>query len=131
VQSSVTPLSAPRGIYFTLTKRCVSWWDARVRRQAVQHPFVGVTTSRAARTSAEAAQNERATGVTDEEWWSALGPLMAQYIDQDRYPTLASISAEGWAFEEAEGGGFEFGLRRVLDGIETYVESHSSRFDQG
>lgn len=85
----------------------------------------------AARTSAEAAQNERATGVTDEEWWSALGPLMAQYIDQDRYPTLASISAEAWAFEEAEGGGFEFGLRRVLDGIETYVESRSSRFDQG
>jgi AcrR family transcriptional regulator len=82
-----------------------------------------------ARTSAEAAQTERATGVTDDEWWSVHGRLMAKYIDRDRYPTLASISAEEWVFEEAEGG-FEFGLRRVLDGIETYVKSRSSQSEQ-
>lgn len=81
----------------------------------------------AARTSAEAAQNERATGVTDDEWWSAHGPLMAEYIDRDRYPTLASVSAAAWASEEDEGGGFEFGLGRVLDGVETFIRVRSAR----
>jgi AcrR family transcriptional regulator len=78
----------------------------------------------AARTSAEAAQTERATGVTDDEWWSALGPLMAEYIDRDRYPTLASVSA-AWASEEADSG-FEFGLGRVLDGVETFIRTRSA-----
>lgn len=84
----------------------------------------------AARTSAEAAQIERATGVTDDEWWSAHGPLMAEYIDPDRFPTLASVSAEAWGLEETEGGGFEFGLRRVLDGIEAFVRPRSAQPDQ-
>ena len=37
----------------------------------------------AARTSAEAAQTERATGLTDDEWWTTQGPLMAEYIDRE------------------------------------------------
>ena len=79
----------------------------------------------AARTSAEAAQTERTTGVTDEQWWSTHGPLMAEYIDPDRYPALASISS-AWAFDETEDA-FGFGLRRVLDGIEVFVRSRSAQ----
>jgi AcrR family transcriptional regulator len=84
----------------------------------------------AARTSAEAAQNARATGLTDDEWWTTQGSLMAEYIDRDHYPTLAGIPAEAWVFEESENGGFEFGLRRVLDGIEAFVRTRSAPPDR-
>jgi hypothetical protein len=81
-----------------------------------------------ARTSVDAARLARATGVSDEEWWSTYAPLLADYIDAKRFPTLASVwAAEG--FDEADDA-FEFGLQRLLDGIETFVQAASALRDR-
>ena len=82
----------------------------------------------AARTSVETARTEQTTAVTDAEWWTTYGELMAEYIATDRYPTLANIQDWG-VFDEADAG-FEFGLQRILDGIETFVRARSGQLDR-
>ncbi len=84
----------------------------------------------AAQNAVEAAGAATRTGVTDDEWWAARGPLLERYFDASRYPTAASVQATG-AFDGPEDGAnynlryalgaFEFGLQRVLDGIEAFV----------
>ncbi|MGW4463960.1 TetR/AcrR family transcriptional regulator [Micromonospora sp. NPDC004704] len=78
----------------------------------------------AARGTVEAAQVERRTGMTDEQWWAAQAPLLEQVLDPDRYPVASAVgSAAGEANQGAydPNGAFEFGLERVLDGIEVFV----------
>lgn len=82
----------------------------------------------AARTSVEAAEAEKRTGKTDEQWWSANAPLLEKVFDPGRYPTASRVGrAAGEAHQGAydPGYAFEFGLRRVLDGIEVLVRSHA------
>jgi AcrR family transcriptional regulator len=82
----------------------------------------------AARTSVDISRLEKDTDKTDEQWWATYGELMYSYItDAGRYPTLASLSSSAWwAFDGAEAE-FEFGLERVLDGIEALIQSRSER----
>lgn len=82
----------------------------------------------AARTSVEASQAERSTGMTDAEWWSANAPLLEKVFDPGRYPTASRVGlAAGEAYEAAYDPeyAFEFGLRRVLDGIEALIRSRA------
>jgi AcrR family transcriptional regulator len=81
------------------------------------------------RSSALAVHDARAirqdTGMTDEQWWMANAPFLAQVIDENAYPTAARIGAAAGA---AHGGAFspdhawEFGLERVLDGLGVLIE---------
>jgi AcrR family transcriptional regulator len=82
----------------------------------------------AARTSVDISRLEKDTDITDEQWWATYGELMSQYVaDAERYPTLASLSLSAWwAFDGAKAE-FEFGLQRVLDGIEALIHSRSER----
>jgi hypothetical protein len=48
------------------------------------------------------------------------GQGLAGYAD--RFPALIAAIGDG-AFGPKEGAGFEFGLERILDGIETHVNS--------
>ncbi|QSB16492.1 TetR/AcrR family transcriptional regulator C-terminal domain-containing protein [Natronosporangium hydrolyticum] len=64
----------------------------------------------------EAAQEERRSGVTEQEWWSSRETLFAR---MDRYPTLSWLWEAGAYDEPADP--FEFGLERVLDGVEVLV----------
>jgi AcrR family transcriptional regulator len=65
------------------------------------------------------------TGMTDEQWWMANAPFLAQVIDEDAYPTAARVGAAAGA---AHGGAYsadhawEFGLERVLDGLGVLIE---------
>nr|WP_204016507.1 TetR/AcrR family transcriptional regulator [Sphaerimonospora thailandensis] len=80
----------------------------------------------AARGAIEAAQAEKQTGLTDEQWWWAHAPFLAKVLDPRRYPTAARVGeAAGEAYKAAfdPERTFEFGLRRVLDGIEAFVRS--------
>lgn len=89
----------------------------------------------AAERAADARYAERRTGVTDEQWWAARAPILEQYFDASRYPTLASVERSG-AFDPPEGGtdynlqraldDFEFGLQRVLDGIAAFIQTRSA-----
>ncbi|MCZ2847088.1 TetR/AcrR family transcriptional regulator [Modestobacter sp. VKM Ac-2978] len=67
----------------------------------------------------EKADVERATGVTEDQWWAATEPYVAQVFDGERFPTAARVGPV--AGEELGAGdphrSFEFGLERLLDGI--------------
>lgn len=84
----------------------------------------------AARTVADQAQTKWATGVTDEQWWSTYGRLMSKYTaDTERYPTLTGLSSSAWTFNDPEAD-FQFGLRRVLDGVEAFVRERKAKSGQ-
>ncbi|RCV52808.1 TetR/AcrR family transcriptional regulator [Marinitenerispora sediminis] len=76
-----------------------------------------------ARASVEAAQVEQRTGVADERWLTERAPLLDKLIDPRRFPTLTRFWTSG-VYEEP-GDDFEFGLQRLLDGVETLVRSRS------
>lgn len=83
----------------------------------------------AARRSVEAAQAEQHTGMSDAQWWEAHAPLLAKVFDASRYPTAARVgAAAGAAYGSAypPEHAFEFGLQRVLDGIESFIHARSA-----
>jgi hypothetical protein len=68
----------------------------------------------------EETQVQRRTGISDEQFWTDFAPLLDGHLDPARYPALTGV----WRDEELDWGDpFEFGLRRVLDGIEALVDS--------
>ena len=89
-----------------------------------------------AKAAADARAAERATGLSDDDWWNARAPLLEQLSGEgwaERYPTLTRLDAEQ-AFDQydrpEEGAAytvqealdhFELGLRLLMDGIERYV----------
>lgn len=82
----------------------------------------------AARRAVEGTQGERRTGVTDERWWAANAPLLEKVFDAGRYPTAARVgAAAGAAYEAAYDPehAFEFGLQRILDGIEALIRGRT------
>jgi AcrR family transcriptional regulator len=88
--------------------------------------LVAVYVQGAARTAIDAAGTERDTGMTDEEWWSTYGPLLDKVFDPTKYPLAARVgAAAGETYQSAYDPehGFEFGLARLLDGIEALVRS--------
>jgi AcrR family transcriptional regulator len=97
--------------------------------------LVAEYTRGAAQTAVGAAQAERRTGISDEEWWKAREPLFDKYFDPGRYPTVTRVASSG-AFEQPTGDegytvavarqSFEFGLLRVLDGVEAFVAARAA-----
>jgi hypothetical protein len=83
----------------------------------------------AVRTALEAAEAERRTGMSENEWWATYAPLLEQVFDPDAHPVAARVGAA--AGEEYQGAmaperAFEFGLQRVLDGIGAYIDFRRS-----
>jgi AcrR family transcriptional regulator len=71
----------------------------------------------------ESTRIQRDTGVSDEQFWTDFAPLLDSHLDATRYPALTAV----WRDVELTWvDPFEFGLRRVLDGIEALVESRRS-----
>lgn len=69
----------------------------------------------------------RARGIPDEEWAAAVGADLGRAIGDPRFPKFAAIltaPADGPARTMEES--FDFGLQRVLDGIELYIQSTKS-----
>jgi AcrR family transcriptional regulator len=84
----------------------------------------------AARRAVDAAQATAQTGVTDEQWWHAHAPLLARVFDAHRFPVAARVggaagAAHGAAHDPLHA--FEFGLQRILDGIEALVEARAAQ----
>lgn len=83
----------------------------------------------AARRAVEAAQAAQRTGISDDEWWAAVSPLLSQVFDPARYPTAARVGpVAGAAYGAASDPehAFEFGLQRVLDGIEALIGARTA-----
>lgn len=88
----------------------------------------------AAQNALDAALAAHRTGMSNDEWWAAREPLFDKYFFPERYPTLFSLHQTGAFDAPADGSDyllhyalndFAFGLQRVLDGIEAFVERHS------
>jgi AcrR family transcriptional regulator len=91
-----------------------------------------------AKAVADARAARQVTGMSDDEWWNARAPILDEFLPFDvraeRFPMIVRLAGEQ-AYEEvglAEPGGpsyleaealdtFEFGLGRLLDGIEVDV----------
>jgi AcrR family transcriptional regulator len=94
----------------------------------------------AAKTVSDARTAEQATGVSDDDWWNARAPILDELADDTwptRFPTITKLDAEQ-AFSQPDRPDdttpylvqdaldtFDFGLQRVLDGIESYVASRA------
>ena len=88
----------------------------------------------AARRSLESAHAERRTGVSDQDWWEARAPILERLLDPERFPTAVRVGAA--AGEEhnaayAPEHAFEFGLERILDGIEALIKRDGLRTTNG
>ena len=82
----------------------------------------------AARTATEAAEAQARTGMSDQQWWEAYGPLLAEVLDPARYPTAVRVgSAAGSEFGAAHdpARSFRFGLQRVIGGIGAFIDTAS------
>lgn len=80
----------------------------------------------AARAAVDAASAQIRTGMSDQQWWEAYGPLLAEVLDPARYPTAVRVgSAAGAEYDAAHdpARSFEFGLQRIIDGIGAYINA--------
>ncbi|WP_045556056.1 TetR/AcrR family transcriptional regulator [Streptomyces sp. FxanaA7] len=72
----------------------------------------------AARTQLYAQEAEHRTGLTDAEFWQAQAPVLEELMLSGRYPVLAGLSEDTFSSDFDH---FEFGLQRLLDGLEAFV----------
>ena len=87
----------------------------------------------AARKAVDALGAERATGLTDQAWWAAHGPLLAEVLDPALYPTAVRVgTAAGAEYDAASDPvrSFDFGLERVLDGVAAYIDRDGGILDR-
>ena len=78
----------------------------------------------------ESAQALERAGQTDDQWWTALEPLVENVFDARRYPMAARVgyaATEHYRATYDPHHSFEFGLERLLDGIELFVDRASRR----
>ncbi|NED99121.1 TetR/AcrR family transcriptional regulator [Phytoactinopolyspora halotolerans] len=63
---------------------------------------------------------EEHSGVSTEEFWATQEPILTKAMESGRYPTMAGLSEDtfSWTHEQY----FEFGLARLLDGLQAYIE---------
>lgn len=84
----------------------------------------------AARDAAEASSAERVTGVSEEDWWTPRDAILTEEWSTERFAVLDRL-ARGGGFAVPDDTAnynvrfilddFEFGLQRLLDGIEAFV----------
>ena len=68
----------------------------------------------------------RARGTSEAEWAAAVGADLGRAIGDPRFPTFAAmLTAPPTGRPRTMEESFDFGLQRVLDGIERYIESVS------
>ena len=57
--------------------------------------------------------------MSDEQWWGERQEFWDDYFEPERFPAISAVWEAG-AYEEALDS-FEFGLQRILDGIEALL----------
>lgn len=82
----------------------------------------------AARTQLYQKEAERKSGLTDAEFWEAQAPVLEKAMTSDRYPVLASLSEDAFGTDFDH---FEFGLQRILDGLEALVARRGGGASRG
>ncbi|MGC0415436.1 TetR/AcrR family transcriptional regulator [Embleya sp. AB8] len=76
-----------------------------------------------ARTHLNTTHAAQRTGISDEQFWSAQAPILNQAMTSGSYPHLAALDQSAFTADgEAD---FEFGLKLLLDGLETHIAHHT------
>ncbi|WP_067686824.1 TetR/AcrR family transcriptional regulator C-terminal domain-containing protein [Nocardia jejuensis] len=63
--------------------------------------------------------------MTDAQWWEVHGPLLQQVMPAEQFPISSRVGSAAGELHQAPGdphGEFDFGLNRLLDGIESMIE---------
>lgn len=77
-----------------------------------------------ARSQVDALDVQRRTGMSDAQWWELYGPALATVLDPERYPVAVRVGAAAGELHQAAYDpehAFEFGLARLLDGVELLI----------
>jgi AcrR family transcriptional regulator len=70
----------------------------------------------------------RARGTSEQEWAAAVGADLGRAIGDARFPTFAAVlTAPSDGKPRTMDESFDFGLQRVLDGIELHIDSAKAR----
>ncbi|MDQ5855197.1 MAG: TetR/AcrR family transcriptional regulator [Actinomycetota bacterium] len=79
-----------------------------------------------ARDATAARISQQDSAMDDEQWWAANAPLLVRVFDAKAYPIAARVgAAAGAAYGSSYSPehAYDFGLRRVLDGLAVLIES--------
>ncbi|MVO86132.1 TetR family transcriptional regulator [Streptomyces sp. p1417] len=71
-----------------------------------------------ARTQVQAAQAAKESQLSDEAFWKAQIPVLERAMESGRYPLIAGLSDDAFGMDFDH---FEFGLQRILDGLDVLV----------
>jgi AcrR family transcriptional regulator len=86
-----------------------------------------------ARRKVQGERAERASGITDAQWWEAAAPALAEVLDPARFPVAGRVgTAAGQAHQAAYNFEHEysFGLDRLIDGLATMVTGSPRQADR-
>ncbi|MFC6020934.1 winged helix-turn-helix transcriptional regulator [Plantactinospora solaniradicis] len=72
-------------------------------------------------------EDERRTGVTAEQWWAAETATLARLLCSGRFPLVSGLFDQAASAPTLVVKDFEFGLRRVLDGLEVFLTQQRPR----
>ena len=78
--------------------------------------LIGNYVQGATRADVEAVQTAEESGISDEDWWGERNVFWEEYFDVERFPHITLMWEQGGYEQPVDP--FEFGLQRVLDGIE-------------
>ena len=116
--------------------RVVDGLGLRGREMVAIVDLVAVYVGGAARSAIEAADAPAATGQTDTDWWLERERILDRKMgDGSAFPTVSRVSLDG-GFDVGEDQAeynlafalddYRFGLERVLEGIERFLEARSA-----
>src|SRR5690554_4432165 len=92
--------------------------------------LVGGFVAGAARSEAAARRVAESSATTDAQWWEVNAPILDRVMDGSRYPLAGRVGTTVGELFNAAGNpqhAWEFGLARVLDGVEQYIERVRSK----
>lgn len=70
--------------------------------------------------AADVEADTRTTGIDYEKWWADATPHLEHLVTRERFPHLNDMWETG-VFDEPPEAAFDFGLERILDGIQHYL----------
>jgi AcrR family transcriptional regulator len=94
--------------------------DISLVAEALQNYVTGAQQS-----ARDARDAESRSGITDEQWIELIRPMLEEHFDAETYPALARLGEaarrKAPVSHSERTARFEFGLERVLDGLEAYI----------
>jgi AcrR family transcriptional regulator len=70
-------------------------------------------------------QAEEESGISDEEFWAAQAPILETAMQSGCYPHVFQLDEDSFSLPYEDS--MRFGLARLLDGLETFIETRRGR----